>query len=72
MYVDNVRNALKSLSRAEKEQIAKETKKILLRKEKINDSVRPVEIEKYLSNFIDGKETNIKYFEGFIEALDLI
>lgn len=72
LYVENIRNALSSLSRIEKEKLAKETKKILLGKGKISNSVRPAEIEEYIDNFIKGKETKIKYFEGFIEALDIM
>ncbi|WP_419877525.1 hypothetical protein [Brevibacillus centrosporus] len=72
MYIDNVRKTLNKINRTERERLIHETKKILLSKGKINASVRPAEIEKYLDNFINGKETNIKYFEGFIEALDLL
>lgn len=72
MYVENVRKALSSLNRKEIERIAKETKKLLVGKEKIKESVKPVEVEGYLHNFINGKDTSIKYFEGFIEAIDLI
>ncbi|MGG1659268.1 hypothetical protein [Brevibacillus sp. NRS-1366] len=70
MYIENIRKAFSSLSRTEKEKLAKETKRILLGKGKISNSVRPAEIEEYIDNFTKGKETKIKYFEGFIEALD--
>lgn len=70
MYVENVRNALNNLSIEEKSSLVKYTKNILVKKGKIKNTVRPAEIERYLKNFLDEKETNIKYFEGFIEALD--
>jgi len=70
VYVENVRNALYKLSIEDRAALAKKTKDILVKRGKIKNSVRPAEIEKYLKNFLDGKETNIKYFEGFLEALD--
>jgi hypothetical protein len=70
VYVENVRNALNNLSIEEKSSLVKYTKNILVKKGKIKNTVRPAEIERYLKNFLDEKETNIKYFEGFIEALD--
>ncbi|WP_217582037.1 hypothetical protein, partial [Lysinibacillus sp. GbtcB16] len=71
MYIENVRNTLKSLSSQEQYEIANLTKQILVRNGKINENVRPSEIARYIENFIHGKETKIKYLEGFLEAMDL-
>ena len=65
MYIENVRNALKSFSAQERYELANLTKQILVRDGRINESVRPSEIEKYMKNFINRKETKMKYLEGF-------
>lgn len=70
LYVDNVRRALGNLSLKEKTELAIKVKEILLREGKIKSAVRPSEIERYIDNFIKGKETSIKYFEGILNGLD--
>ena len=51
MYIENVRNALKSFSAQERYELANLTKQILVRDGRINESVRPSEIEKYMKKF---------------------
>ncbi|HIE6633201.1 MAG: hypothetical protein E7G93_07405 [Bacillus paranthracis] len=72
MYIENVRKALRSLSTQEQYELANLTKQILIRRGRINESVRPSEIERYMKNFICGKETKMKYLEGFLESMDLL
>ncbi|MFF2876156.1 hypothetical protein ACFVR2_07535 [Gottfriedia sp. NPDC057991] len=69
MYFDKLRTRLNFLDEQDKYNLALDVKEILKSK-KINDKVRPVEVLKSLQNFIENKDTSVKYLEVFLQAID--
>ncbi|PFH91402.1 hypothetical protein [Bacillus sp. AFS088145] len=69
MYFDKLRTKLNFLDEHDKYNLALDIKEILKSK-KINDKVRPVEVLKSLQNFIENKDTSVKYLEVFLQAID--
>lgn len=70
-YIENVRQTLQGLPEEKRKQVVLEAKKLLVESKLVRkDKIRPSSINGYMENLINGKETNVKYLEVFLEALD--